>query len=140
MHGSSALISLVLAEGGNTLIWTWDAGDLLLFKHAQDYVRLLTKNRTTAAFIAFGGFNVAAALGDADCGSGLLVQAPKLRHIVTAVGSSGTWRAWCARILGIDTGTVSDFDACCVRSLESELAGKPFKAAMHIDRNQVGAA
>lgn len=97
MHGSSALISLVLAEGGNTLIWTWDAGDLLLFKHAQDYVRLLTKNRTTAAFIAFGGFNVAAALGDADCGSGLLVQAPKLRHIVTAVGSSGTWRAWCAR-------------------------------------------
>ncbi|OPD98445.1 D-cysteine desulfhydrase [Pseudomonas aeruginosa] len=136
--GNIALDSLL----GAKIIWTGDVDGQLLSEKAQDYARSLSKKGKTAAFIPFGGSNATAALGYVDCGSELMAQAPNLCHIVTAVGSGGTMAGLvhalgANRVLGIDTGAVSDPDAS-VRNLVSALAGKPTNDTLRIRRDQIG--
>ena len=88
--------------------------------------------------IPFGGTSKTSIRGYADCARELLDQVPGFDHVVVAVGSGGTMAGLVSelgpqRVLGVDTGAVSDPRAVVAGLLEID------PAALRIDTGQIGA-
>jgi L-cysteate sulfo-lyase len=92
------------------------------------------------AVLPFGGSSAVGARGYVACAAELEEQVPDAAHVVVAVGSGGTMAGLVAglgpaRVLGIDTGAVTD-PVRRIAALVDELAGGP--ASIRLDRDQVG--
>jgi D-cysteine desulfhydrase len=91
--------------------------------------------------IPFGGSDPRAALGYVRCGEEILRALPRVRHVVTALGSGATMAGLVGclgpeRVLGVDVGALPD-PAPTVADLVERLDGaRP--GALRVRREQVG--
>jgi D-cysteine desulfhydrase len=82
---------------GAKMVWAGAVDDEALDALAEQEVRRLQEQGVPAALIPFGGSNTVAVHGYIACGEELNQQLPDIDHVFTAVGSGGTWLAWCSR-------------------------------------------
>jgi L-cysteate sulfo-lyase len=135
VRGNLLLDGLLGAE----LVWAGHVGSAALAARVEQEAA-----ERTAAVIPFGGSSVLGALGYVRAGEELLGQAPELTTVVTAVGSGATMAGLvhalgAARVLGVDTGAVSD-GRDRVAGLVAGLAGIPAAPdALRWDADRVGA-
>ena len=122
---------------GAELVWAGEREVADVVQHEADSRRAAGH---TPYVVPYGGTSPHSALGYVRCAEELLVQAPDLAVVVTAVGSGGTMAGLVAglgaeRVLGVDTGALSDADAT-VRGL-LEAMGHPVEHLV-LSGDQVG--
>lgn len=124
---------------GARLVWTADA-----HRTVEEQVRLVRQEGGVPHVIPFGGSNSFSARGYVDCGVELLTQLPGLDRVVVAFGSGATMAGLVAhlgaeRVIGVDTGAVTDPFATLSELLDGMPGVRPRRADLQIDGGQVGA-
>lgn len=117
-------------------------GAELVFSAGRDLVTLASQEaqQRHAYLIPFGGSSAFSALAYRDAGMELLDQVKDVGIVVVAVGSGGTMAGLVAalgtdRVLGVDTGAVSDAETTVVGLLTQMGASS---TGLRIDRTQIG--
>jgi len=129
---------------GASVVWAGDVAHEALDPIAMAVLQQLREEGARPELIPYGGSSVLGARGYVACGHELLVQAPDLVTVVTALGSGGTMAGLVdalgpARVLGVDCGAIEQ-PARTVGALVAGLAGTaPDPAALRIRLDHVGA-
>ena len=129
---------------GASVVWAGDVAHEALDPIAMAVLQQLREEGARPELIPYGCSSVLGARGYVACGHELLVQAPDLVTVVTALGSGGTMAGLVdalgpARVLGVDCGAIEQ-PARTVGALVAGLAGTaPDPAALRIRLDHVGA-
>jgi D-cysteine desulfhydrase len=138
--GNLALDALFGAE----VVWAGGGDDEALAARAAEVAVERERGGATAAVIPFGGSDGVGARGYVDCAAELAEQVPDARHVVVAVGSGGTMAGLVAgmgpeRVLGVDTGAVSDPAARVARLVAATATGRTVREdQLRVRRDLVG--
>jgi D-cysteine desulfhydrase len=137
--------NLVLDQlAGAQLVWTGDATPQQVYREVERQAQKVRDNGGIPHVIPFGGSNSYAARGYVDCAVELLAQLPDLDHVVVAFGSGATMAGLVAhlgagRVIGIDTGAVTDPRTTLIELLDGMPGVRVRRADLQIDGGQVGA-